>query len=164
MGMDRDPTHAGDLHRRTAVDRPRGSEDERLAPLVFIRMGRILQRVERVLGEHLSDFGLNTGLFDIVLRVAEEEGLSQRELAERLCHTPANVSILLDKLEAADLIRRERAGRTSYVHLTEKGRTAYREIAPAHEAIMAAHLAVLSPAERRVLLRLLRAVERGPPL
>lgn len=138
-----------------------GGDAGREGLVVFARMGRIVQRMERELGEHLAGYGLNPGLFDLVLRIADEEGLSQRELAERLFHTPPNVSVLVAKLEAAGVVERRPAGRAYRLFLTPRGRALHDAIVPDHEARLAARLAALAPGERAELRRLLRKLEQS---
>lgn len=145
------------------ADRFGGADGDREGVVVFARMGRLVQAMERELGGRLAAVGLTPGLFDLVLRVAEEEGLTQRELAARLFHSPPNVSVLVAKLEAAGLVERRPAGRAFRLFLTPKGRALHDAVAPAHAALMAARLAALAPAERAELRRLLRKLERGPP-
>ena len=94
---------------------------------VWFRMLRLMAQAQLEIGTRLRDVGLSIPQFDVLSTLTEEEGLSQRALADRLYVTKGNVSGLLDRLEQAGLVeRRERPGdkRSHGVYLTAKGRSA----------------------------------------
>ena len=141
---------------------PRTSSERRAADFaIFFRMGRISKAVEHRLTDDLVRFGLTPGLFHLLVHIGRKEGQLQRDLAELTGNTPANVSILLEKLVEAGLVIRTPAGRANQLFLTPLGRSRYNEIVPMHERIMADRLSGLSPEERQQLRNLLRKLERS---
>lgn len=141
---------------------PRTSGERRAADFaIFFRMGRIFKQAEQQLNDDLARYGLTPGLFYLLVQIGRKEGQLQRDLAELTGNTPANVSILLEKLVAAGLVVRSPAGRANQLFLTPFGRSRYDEIVPMHERIMADRLSGLSPEERQQLRTLLRKLERS---
>ena len=114
----------------------------------FLGLVRLVHGAERSLSAQLREHRLNAGQFDLLLNVGAAEGLTQQELAERLCHSKANVSQLLDKMECTRLVRRIPQGRAYGLHLTDAGRALLDLLIPEHERIIAAQFAQLTPAEQ----------------
>src|SRR6266498_3984877 len=80
------------------------------AVAAWLAMARYLQRTERLLTARLQCHRLNPGQLDVLMKTAVAEGLTQQELAEHLGHSKANISQLLDKMEATGLVRRKPDG------------------------------------------------------
>jgi DNA-binding MarR family transcriptional regulator len=88
----------------------------------------------------------------------ESDGLPQQQLSEILCIDANNTVLLLNELEDAGLVRRERdpADRRRHrVHLTELGAGKLADARRARETLADQVLAALDPDERRELHRLL---------
>lgn len=71
----------------------------------------------------------------ILALLAENDGLSQKDLADRFRIRPASLSELLDKLERSGIVERrqnEEDRRSSHVFLTEEGRKSALESAERH--------------------------------
>ncbi len=126
-----------------------------------MRLARVYGKLSHLMIEHLREFGLSPAQFDVLAQVGAAEGQTQQELARALVTTKGNVCQLLDRMEAAGLLRRHQDGRVKRLFLTPAGRGLWREVVPAHEAWLAGHLSVLSAAERTALARALRRLEHG---
>jgi DNA-binding MarR family transcriptional regulator len=88
----------------------------------------------------------------------EPDGLPQQQLSEILCIDANNTVLLLNELEVAGLVRRERdpADRRRHrVHLTELGARKLADARRARETLEDEVLAALDPDERADLHRLL---------
>ena len=81
--------------------------------------------LERHLQDTLIDLDLTVPLSDVLWQLDPALGApSRRELAERLCCDPSNVTFLVDRLEQRRLVSRERAGtdrRVKVLRLTHAG-------------------------------------------
>ncbi len=128
--------------------------------LPWIRLARVYGKVARGAAEHLRTWGLSAAQFDVLVQVGSGEGRCQQELADALLTTKGNICHLLDRMEAAGLLRREGDGRVNRLYLTAEGRRLRQRVLPAHEAWIAERFGMLSPGERALLLRLLRRVDR----
>jgi DNA-binding MarR family transcriptional regulator len=94
---------------------------------IWFRFLRLHQRGHAAMSQRLRQIGLSVAQFDLLSTLTEAEGLTQRDLAERLYVTKGNVSGLVDRLVEAGLVdRRPIPGdrRSHSLHLTEEGRRA----------------------------------------
>ncbi len=86
---------------------------------------RIKQRCQAVMTLRLREIGLSIAQFDLMSTLSEAEGITQRDLAEKLYVTKGNVSGLVDRLVEAGLVLRKGipGDRRSYaLYLTGAGR------------------------------------------
>ncbi|CAN5261064.1 MarR family transcriptional regulator [soil metagenome] len=140
----------------------RGRSLRRPSVTAWVRLLRVAQRVERDLGVQLRErWGLNNAQFDVLAHVGVEEGIVQQRLADSLLVTKGNVAQLLDRMEKRGLIERHPEGRTNRLYLTEEGRRLFDEVVPAHEALIAERLSVLSKEEQRHLSEILRKLDHS---
>lgn len=150
---DRDTAGGEETPSATGLRRP--------SVLAWLRMVRFSKRTEHAANEHLRDWGLSLGQFDVLATVGAAEGLMQQELADRLVVTKGNVCQLLDRLEREGVVERRQEGRANRLWLTDRGRALYREVVPAHEDLIARRFAPLSREEQRQLHALLAKLDRG---
>jgi len=103
--------------------------------------GYVVNHMARLFAEALTrriqPLGLGTGQFPILLQLWSEEGLTQKQLVERLDLEQATVANTLNRMERDGLIVRKPHpvdGRSQCIHLTRKARALEK---PATEAAMA---------------------------
>jgi DNA-binding MarR family transcriptional regulator len=103
------------------------------------------------------EHGLPLPWYDVLLHLSEAPGhrLRMQQLAARLVITQGGVTRLVDRMQAAGLVRRascESDGRGAYAVLAAEGHAVLREAAPVHLRGVEAHfLAHLTPQEVEVL-------------
>ncbi|MDD2580619.1 MAG: MarR family transcriptional regulator [Desulfuromonadaceae bacterium] len=81
----------------------------------------------------LKPFGLTPDLWSVLGCLAEQDGISQRELAERTFKDNPTTTRILDKLMDMDLIRRDARNtdrRTFSIVITDRGRELREQILP----------------------------------
>jgi DNA-binding MarR family transcriptional regulator len=139
----------------------RGGSLRRPSVLAWLRILRVVQKVERGLAGRLKLWDLNNAQFDVLAHVGASEGITQQELADSLLVTKGNVAQLLDRMEKRGLIERCPQGRTNRLFLTDEGRRAFARVVPAHEALIDERLSVLSEEEQRQLFELMRKLDRA---
>lgn len=137
-------------------------EDKRArqAVALWLRIVRLANTKNTVLGKRLRARKLSPAQFDVIAQIGPSEGLMQRELAGRLLVTEGNVTQLLDKLEKQGLVTRNADGRCNRLALTTAGRKIYRDVVPEQNRLIAEQFSVLDDAEQRELRRLLRKLTR----
>src|SRR5919112_1269681 len=135
MGVERQSVRRGGGLRRHSV-------------LGWLRMWRVVQKVERAAAEHLRAYGLNYAQFDVLAHVGAAEGSKQKELGASLLVTKGNVSYLIDQMERRGLVSRRQEGRTNRLYLTEEGRRLFEEVVPAHEDLVDRLMSALSEEEQ----------------
>ncbi len=124
-----------------------------------------LSAMQHRLDEALEPASLSLAKFGVLARlVSAGEPLPLRTLAERCACVRSNITQLVDRLEAAGLVRRlhdPRDRRSVRASLTEEGRRRYEAALVILEATEAKVLAGLGEPERQTLLPLLRALQKA---
>jgi len=122
-------------------------------------IGFLLSRTTRKLTQRLNarfePYGVTTEQFAVLQRLAERDGVSQKELAARVEKDQTNVTRILDQLERKRLVVRERSeeDRRSFVlRITDQGRTLSEALAPVERETIREALGGLSD-ERIAALR-----------
>jgi DNA-binding MarR family transcriptional regulator len=118
---------------RKTRSRPEGS----LETAVWLRLLSCTNMVHHYIRRNLKEaFALTMPRFDLLAQVARPPiGPSLGELSRRLLVTKGNITDIVARLEAVDLIERRRDdsdARVQYVFLTEAGRKLYDGILPEH--------------------------------
>lgn len=92
-------------------------------------MAKILDKGNRFIIEELEANGAG-GLVpshgDILVLLYNHSPLTMKEIAEKIHRTKATVTVLIDKLEKMEFVKREASAndsRYTYISLTEKGKT-----------------------------------------
>lgn len=110
----------------------------------------------------LSEIGLHAGQEMFLIRLWEEEGLSQSQLADSMCVQPATMTKMLQRMESVGLIQRrpdQDDSRVSRVYLTEQSRAMKGQVDQVWEELEARTTANFSAEERILLRRLLLQVQ-----
>jgi DNA-binding MarR family transcriptional regulator len=128
--------------------------------LAWLRMWRVVQKVERAATEHLRAHDLNYAQFDVLAHVGAAEGSKQKELGQSLLVTKGNISHLIDQMERRGLVSRRQEGRTNRLYLTEEGRRLFEEVVPAHENLVHRLMSAIPEEEQAQLHELLRGLDR----
>lgn len=90
-----------------------------------MRLRRAYLSLHRTAQKHFSQFGVTVDQHVVLALLADEEGLTQKELAARMCSDANTVAAMVRLLESKELIYRNRCaidGRARRVYLTETGR------------------------------------------
>jgi DNA-binding MarR family transcriptional regulator len=133
------------------------------AILVWLRLYRIVQKIDRMQNVHLRNWGLNIAQFDVLAHVGAHKGITQQELADSLLVTKGNISQLLDRMEDLGLLSRNQERRNKNLVLTEKGQELFDRVVPAHEQMIAEQLVALSASEIADLRRILGKLDHALP-
>lgn len=125
---------------------------------VWFRMLRLHQSLYGEIAGRLRVLGLSVPQFDVLSTLTEREGMSQRELAERLYVTKGNVSGLIDRLVEAGLVERHSIPedrRSHALHLTDEGKRLAALGMTAQERFIGETLGKLPKADIEILDRIL---------
>ncbi len=101
--------------------------------------------------------GLHHGQANLLLLIFQNDGASQRDLAEQLDVRPSSMTEMLTKLEQNGLIVRkqdDKDQRVMRIHLTEKGKEAAEEIAESKDALAESLFGALTEDEQEQMLNL----------
>lgn len=114
-------------------------DDDHQALKLWLRLLACTTRIEDQIRNRLrQQFDTTLPRFDLLAQLERHpEGLSMRELSQRLMVTGGNVTGVVDQLEAESLVQRQphASDRRSFtVTLTPSGRRLFRRMAATHEA------------------------------
>lgn len=130
---------------------------------MFGLLARIVHRTSQDAAAILRREGLNPAQFQLLLAVNNRPGASQRELGDQFGVTGGNVSMLVSKLTAAGLLRREPSGAAYRIRLTDAGEAVVARLQPAQSAFMSERFLGLSDDELAELYRLAERTVQGLP-
>jgi DNA-binding MarR family transcriptional regulator len=120
---------------------------------------RMLQRYRQALvGPH----GVSAGMWFFLRVLWDEDGLTQRELSDRVGTMEPTTLVALRAMDRAGLIRRVRNGkdrRKVNIYLTAKGRALERRLLPLAHRVVDKAVDGFSKTEVRSLLRMLARIQ-----
>lgn len=136
-------------------------DKDRSAGYIVNHMARLFAAA---LTERIQPLGLTTGQFPILLQLWREEGLTQKQLVERLDLEQATIANTLTRMERDGLILRKphpEDGRSQCIHLTRKARSLEEPATKAAQAVNEIALKSLRAEERKVFLETMGTVIRS---
>lgn len=101
---------------------------EKSMPALFMEINR---RYGMKCMDRIRELGIQHGQMPIIMIVYENDGCSQKEIAEKMGVTPPTVNVSIQRLERTDIVCRKRDEtdqRIMRVYLTENGKRIVREI------------------------------------
>lgn len=155
--------NAPDLAEETFEPRSRsGSLDpSRLNHLVGYAATRASVALKKVFARHLGPLHLKAVEFSILVLVASNDNVNQKQLGQTLDVSPPNLAVTLDRMVERGWVERVRSTedrRSQIIVLTEAGRQLVQRAEKIAASMENEALAMLSPAERLLLLELLLKV------
>ena len=141
-----------------------GPPEEVRALDAFIKLVRASSALLSCTSRPLATDGLTAGQFGVLESLFHLGPLHQCELARKHLQSGGNITMIVDNLERAGLVRRERPAqdrRYVNVHLTEAGHERITEILPRHVANITRRMNALTAGEQEELGRLCRKLGRG---
>lgn len=147
-------THAGmaDSH---------GLDHSRLTTLVGYAASRAAIELRKDFARSLGPLGLKVVDYSILMLVASNPEVNQKQLGEALDISAPNMAITLDRLVENGWVERVRSTqdrRAMLIHLTIAGRALVKRAEAIAATMEEGTLAALSPAERALLVELLLKV------
>jgi DNA-binding MarR family transcriptional regulator len=131
-----------------------GDADETVVSLL-VAADHLDQQLSAVMTAH----GITADQYNVlrILRGVHPEGHPRHEIARRMIHPAPDVTRMLDRLLRRKLITRirdSRDGRLSVARITPAGLSLLKRIDPEVEEVQQIATAMLTPAERKELVRL----------
>ena len=121
-------------------------------------VNRAARSMAHQLAQELRPAGIGIGQWAVLLPLWARDGLSQAELSRVVAIEPPTTVRNIDRMVRDGLATRvpdPNDGRRTRIYLTERGRSLRDELIPKAVAVNTATLGRLTPAEGRILLRLL---------
>src|SRR5215211_793280 len=130
----------------------------------FIKLTRCTNSVLARLAERNSIGELTYSQFAVLEALYHLGHLTQSEVSGKILKSTSNITTVIDNLERAGLVRRERDTndrRVIHVHLTEAGTGKVEAVLPGHVAALVDEFKVLSASEQETLGELCKKLGRG---
>jgi MarR family 2-MHQ and catechol resistance regulon transcriptional repressor len=140
-----------------------GSEKEKLALEVYIKLARAAESVSARINQHLAEVNLTVSQFGVLEALYHLGPMHQNRLAEKILKSTGNITMVVDNLVKGQLVERRRDPddrRCITIHLTEAGQQLMQELFPRHVAVVVEEMEVLEREEQRQLAALCRKVGR----
>ena len=131
-----------------------GTQVEKDALNVYIKLSRAAGAVEARINDHLRDYGLTPSQFGVLEALYHLGPLHQYELATKILKSSGNLTLVIDNLVKRGLVERERDTgdrRCITVCLTEAGNQLIGDIFPRHVERVVDVISVLTPDEQHQL-------------
>ena len=135
----------------------RGTPREVRALGAFIKLSRAQDSVNGALNQALVDEGVTPAQLGVLEALLHLGPLSAGDLGRALLRSNPNVSLVVDNLEKAELVRRERSDqdrRVVRISLTAQGRRLIQRVFPGHARRVADLMGALTADEQDQLGRL----------
>lgn len=141
-------------------------EEARLQAVLGYQLAQAAIVTSEIFMQHAGEpFSLRPVEYTVLTLIAENPGGSLARVARALAVTAPNITVMVDRLEARGLVRREQSAedrRSQVLHTTPKGaelvRRATERIIDAEQSLLQ-----LTPGERVMLLELLHKVACARP-
>jgi DNA-binding MarR family transcriptional regulator len=141
-------------------------DQSRLTHLLGYASSRVSITMRRVFLKHLGPLDLKVVEYSILVLVASNPQVNQRQLGETLDISAPNMAVTLDRLVErgwVERVRGTRDRRAMHIHLTPSGQDLVRRAEKIASTMENSSLRVLSPAEKALLIELLMKVATGKP-
>jgi MarR family transcriptional regulator, organic hydroperoxide resistance regulator len=128
----------------------------------WVRLAHAYHRILRRLEAALDDHALSLAQFEVLAHLHYESGIVQNDLARRLLVTKGNVCGMIDRLTAANLVKRQTSHedrRANRLFLTPRGRHLIAKTLPVHLAIIKELMGTLAPSDLGRLQKLLSRLD-----
>lgn len=139
-------------------------DQSRLTHLMGYAATRASVALKKVFAKHLGPLHLKAVEFSILVLVASNDNVNQKQLGKALDVSPPNLAVTLDRMVERGWVERVRSTedrRSQIVVLTKAGQQLVQRAEKIAASMENESLAVLSPAERLLLLELLLKVAGG---
>lgn len=137
-----------------------------LAHLVGYAATRAAVQLKKVLTRHIGPLDLKAVDFSILVVLAHNTEVNQKQLCDALDLSAPNLAVIIDRLEERGVVQRVRSTgdrRETLVELTVAGAELQQRASAIAATMEVDAVSMLSAAERLLLIELLQKVARGAP-
>lgn len=117
---------------------------------------------------HMHKLLKNTGIYPgqppLIFALHKKDGQSQKELADNLSIKPATMTVMIKRMEKANMVERKpdsKDQRITRVFLTDKGQQAYKSLIEVHKTIEKISFSNFSDEEREEFRRYLVRIKNN---
>lgn len=151
---------------RPPATAPGGLDQSRLTHLVGYAASRASIELKKTFARHLGPLDLRAVEFSILVLVASNGEVNQKQLGDALDVSAPNMAVTLDRMVErgwVERVRSTRDRRAMNIHLTPNGRDLVQRAEKIARTMENTSLRMLSAAERALLIELLMKVAHARP-
>jgi MarR family 2-MHQ and catechol resistance regulon transcriptional repressor len=144
-----------------------GSRAEMRTLDTFIKLTRCTNSLLMRLAERNTIGDLTYSQFAVLEALYHLGSLTQGEAGSKILKSTSNITTVIDNLERAGLVRRERDTkdrRVIHIHITDAGSSKLEAVLPGHVAALVEEFSVLSAGEQQTLGALCKKLGKGREL
>jgi DNA-binding MarR family transcriptional regulator len=133
---------------------------------VGARVALARKAIREEFDREMEPLGLSAQQAFVIILLGEDRGETAADMCRTLAHDAGAMTRLIDKLEAAGLVRRMRGSRdrrSAHLELTRSGRAMYGQVMRVQVDVLNRMLRGFSPSEVRTLERLLQRLLDNAP-
>ena len=141
-----------------------GSRAEMRTLDTFIKLTRCTNSLLARLAERNTIGDLTYSQFAVLEALYHLGSMTQGEVGSKILKSTSNITTVIDNLERAGLVRRERDAqdrRVIHIHLTEAGSAKVETVLPGHVIALVEEFSVLSASEQQTLGELCKKLGKG---
>jgi MarR family 2-MHQ and catechol resistance regulon transcriptional repressor len=130
----------------------------------FIKLTRCTDSLHTRLAERSSIGDLTFSQFAVLEALYHLGPMTAGQVSHKILKSGSNLTTVIDNLERAGLVRRERDAkdrRVIHIHLTEAGTSKLEAVFPGHVAALVEEFSVLSAKEQETLGELCKKLGKG---
>jgi len=101
------------------------------------RLGMTYRKASQILTQRFKPYDMTPEQYTLLVRLVEEDGINQKELAQRTARDQPTLTRILDVLERKGLVRKETDPsdrRAFLLYITDEGRKKAEELIPIEKA------------------------------
>lgn len=143
------------------MNQPANTDCQKLGDSLGYMLGVASRRVSLLQAQRLKDYDISTEQWAVLYHIQAEEGLIQKDLAERCAKDKPTVTRILDTLEKKALITRrlgKQDRRAFQIYPTDKGKKLVDLTAPIEQQSNSAYAQELGQTNYHLLIGLLNQV------
>ena len=139
------------------------SHDKNTATLAWLSVVRVYNLCDAAMATRLAPLGLRVGEHEVLANLLRAPGITQQELAKRCFVAKSGISMMLTRMEAQGLLRREadaKDGRIKRLYLSDNGEPLAQQSMAIQDEIVTLMMAPLSGDELAMMTTLAARVSQ----
>ena len=139
------------------------SHDKNTATLAWLSVVRVYNLCDAAMATRLAPLGLRVGEHEVLANLLRAPGITQQELAKRCFVAKSGISMMLTRMEAQGLLRREadaKDGRIKRLYLSDTGEPLAQQSMAIQDEIVTLMMAPLSGDELAMMTTLAARVSQ----
>lgn len=124
--------------------------DKTAATAAWLSVVRVYNLCDAAMTARLAELGLRVGEHEVLANLLRSPGMTQQELAKRCFVAKSGISMMLTRMEAQGLLRRDadaKDGRIKRLYLSDTGESLAKQSMAIQDEIVSLMMAPLSPDE-----------------